>query len=494
MKPSLLDLPLELLVQIVRETIPADLEATALCCKNLFVASAPFRAEYATRRKRFRNFTFSRKVEEPGGVEKSSSGHYWDEITRETGIRIRTTRDLLEQIALDHSVAEYIQSVDLRNEEEEEDEEVMNSLEAEVPETLRNLVVTSPFIKAVGGNPDEWIGGIQYSAIEADVFLLTLLSQVRKVALHPRWAELDPSDKCVWPVLELIMHRANHSEEFPAAPLSMLSVLQPSCDIGYEERSPLTPFVPFLTINSVSEVSLSSCIFKDDGYTGKPFDPLVECYSTNLRKLVLEACVAGPEELSQLLSRIPNLEIFEFSHETKWHGCGHNWNSGAFLDTVQNICAKTLKELSVTIITHWGNKGATLVDMTRFQKLAVLELDVDMLCGPPYDPSMRDVEWDEFESAGTPAWPKLIDMLPASIERFNLYLNTFNDDCLKCISRLIEGLSDARFKRLPHLDKLCLFVRMDSAPTIPDVALDALDAAKRSGFSILKLGTSIPLL
>ncbi|OQE14826.1 hypothetical protein PENFLA_c035G08889 [Penicillium flavigenum] len=505
--PSLLGLPLELLVHIVQETIPVDFEATALSCKTLFAASTPFRAQYATRRKRFRNFTFSRKSEEkPQGAGESDSGEYWDEITQKTGIRVMTTRQLLENIALDHSVAQYIQSIDLTGSadaEEEEDEDVINSLEAEVPETLRSLVLTSPFIEAVSGDVDDWIKGIRSSMIHADVFLLTLLSQVRKVALHPRWDELDPlgtrhmwlgTNEPLWPVLKLITHRANRLEEFPDAPLSLLSAVQPSRDIGYEEKSPLTPFVPFLAINSVSEVSLRSCILKDDGYTGIAFDPMVECYSTNLRKLTLESSVAGPEELSQLLTRIPNLEIFEFSHETKWHGCGYNWNIGAFLDTVQIVCAKTLRELSVTVLDHWGNKGATLMNMTRFQKLAVLELDVDMLCGPAYDPSMRDLEWDEFESVGSPAWPRLTDMLPASIERFSLYLNTFGDDHLRCISHLIEGLSDARATRLAHLNELFLFVRMDSDSVIPDVALKELNAAKSSGFSILKLGTSTSIL
>jgi hypothetical protein len=46
--------------------------------------------------------------------------------------------------------------------------------------------------------------------------------------------------------------------------LSKLSTVQPSRDSGYEESSPLTPFLPFLAINSVSEVSLRSYIFKDD--------------------------------------------------------------------------------------------------------------------------------------------------------------------------------------------------------------------------------------
>jgi hypothetical protein len=500
---SLLGLPLELLCQIVEETIPADFEAIALSCKTLFAVSTPFRAQYATRRKRFRNFKFSRKLNQNlEGAKNSQSAEYWDGITQETGIRIMTTRELLEHIALDHSVAQYIQSIDLRGpEDEEEEEEVSTSLEAEVPETLKNLVLSSPFIEAFGGNPVDWIRQIRSSAIYADVFLLTLLPQLRKVSLHPRWDELDPLDthntlthERLWPVLKQITHQANHAEEFPNAPLSMLSVVQPSRDIGYEERSPLTPFVPFLAINSVSEVSLTSCIFYDDGYTGIKFDPLVESYSTNLRKLTLESCIAGAEELSQLLSRIPNLEIFEFSHETKWHGCGHNWNIGAFLDTVQNVCAKTLKELSVTISYQYGNIGATLVDMTRFQKLVVLELDIDMLCSAAYDSSMRHLDWDELESVDSSAWPRLIDMLPATIERLNLCLNTFSDDHLECITHLIEGLPDSRATKLPHLDALSISVRMDSGPTIPDVALESLNAAKRSGFSVLKLGTSIPLL
>ncbi|KAJ5360186.1 hypothetical protein N7517_009377 [Penicillium concentricum] len=505
--PSLLDLPLELLGLIVKETIPVDFEATALSCKDLFAASTPFRAQYATRKKQFRDFEFSYKVEKiQAGAGESDPADSWDEITQETGIPITTTRGLLEQIALDHSLAQYIRSVDLRGHEdqdeyEDEEEEVPDPLEAEVPETLKNLVLMSPFIEAFKGDPDDWIRGIQRSTVYADVFLLTLLSQVRKLALHPRWDELHAFDNSnlanerLWPVLEMIMHRANHSDEFPDAPLSILSIVEPSRDNGYEERSPLTPFVPFMAINSVSEVSLKSCVFIDDGYTGIPFDPLVGCYSTNLRKLSLDMSVAGPEELSQLLSRIPNLETFEFSHETKWHGCGHNWNIGAFLDIVQNICAENLKTLSVTIFTCWGNKGATLVDMTRFRKLAVLELDIDTLCNPPYDPSTGYIEWDEFEAVpGSPAWPKLTEMLPASIETLNLYLNTFSDDHLKCITHLTDGLLDDRATKLPLLDKLSLFVRMDSDPTIPDVALEALNAAKMSGFSILELGKSVPLI
>ncbi|KAJ5679973.1 hypothetical protein N7462_008217 [Penicillium macrosclerotiorum] len=504
---SLLDLPLELLGQIVQETIPVDFEATALCCKTLFAASAPFQARYNQRRKRFRDFTFSERThEKPEDAEESESEEYWDEITRTTGIQITTTRGLLEQIALDPTLPQYIQSIDLRGAEESEGsdgEEALSSLEGEVPESLRDLVSTSPFIEAYGRTPEYWIEQIRLSTYEADVFLLTLLAHVREISLPHRWDDLQPdshprdsdrSNKHLWSVLNEITHRANHPEEFPGASLSMLSVLQPSRESGYEEGSPLTPYEPFLAINSVSEVNLTSCIFNDDGYTGISFDPKVESYSKSLRKLNLTSCVSGAAELEKLLSRIPNLEILHYSHETKWHGCGYFWNIGGFLDTVQKTCSKTLKKLSVTAMTKWGNIGPTLEDLTHFKKLATLELDVIMLCGPSYDPSMRLEEGDEIDASGPPAWPKLGNMLPASIKRFNLYLDLFADDRLECISHLIEGLPDARAERLPHLKKLFLYVSVDSDSKIPDAAREVLNAAKETGFSILQFGTRKPLL
>jgi hypothetical protein len=494
--PSLLELPLELLNQILKETIPVGFEAAALSCQTLYAASAPFRAQYATTRKRFRHFRFSKKDD-----DLSDSEDCWDKITQETGIQITTTRELLEYIALDHSVIPYIQSIDLRDHVDlEDDEDLSASLEAEVSEPLQKLVLASPFIEAFKGDPDDWVRLIRRSGIYADVFLLTLLSHVRTLNMHPRWEEVDPlygGDNLVykrlWPVLDMITYRANNVEEFLDAPLSKLSALGPSREYGYDERSPLTPFVPFLAINSVTEVSLRSCLFIQDGYTGIEFDPMVERYSTNLRKLILDSCVGGAKELSQLLSRIPNLEIFEYCHETKWHGCGYFWNVGVLLATVQDICAKTLKELSVTTFEMDGDSGSTLMDMTNFLKLAVLELEIDVLCNPPYDPSMKDSQCDDGV-AGNPAWPKLCEMLPTTIERLNLCLSTFRESHLECITHLIEDFSDARPAKLPHLKNLSISVRMDFVPTIPDHALEILNAAKRSGFSILKLGTSISLL
>lgn len=492
--PSLLDLPLELLSQVVRETIPTDFEAAALSCQTLFAASNPFRTQYNTRKQRFRKFTLSRRLDErPDGAEESPSGEYWDELTNKTGIQISNTRQLLEQIALDPSIANYIQSLDLNGPgNDEEDEEMFELGETPLPENVVHLVHTSPFIEAVDGDKEHWVGGIKLVDIEADVFLLTLLPNVRELRLHTRWGNLDPFNRRqkpqterLWPVLKLITHRANHPTEFPDAPLSKLRTIRPCGNHDYEDRIPLTPFVPFMAMNSVTEVLLSDCIFNDDGYTGIEFDPVMERYSTNLRKLSLESSIAGAEELSQLLSRIPNLEIFEFSHAIKWHGCGYSWNWGAFLDVVQETCAKTLKELAVTMDVHYGNPGATLMDMTRFERLTVLDLDVKMLCGRPYDPSMRDLEYEQFEGPDHAASPRLADLLPASLEQLNLYLMTFDAAEVLCVGKMLGGLAEARDTRLKKLDQLKIFV-----PNVPDNAVHALQAAKDSGFSILYIGTT----
>ncbi|KAJ5115982.1 hypothetical protein N7456_000330 [Penicillium angulare] len=503
---SLLDLPPEILSLIIQHTIPIGFEAIALSCKTTYAASAHFQSQYHLRRKRFRNFKFSHEIgKSPGIIPEPDSAECWDEVTQETGICITTARGLLEHIAQDLSVAEYIHLIELNLDEYEEDENVQNSLRPEIPETLKELVRKSPIISAVGGNPEDWMEGIRYSIIDADIFLLTLLSQVRGLALRQMWNDLDPdynrdiSEKPhLWPVVNKISEWANNPTEFPHAPLSKLSIIHSYAPSGYEEKVSLTPYTPFMAINSVSEVDLTSAVLLDDGYTGYAFNPRWDSYSPNLRKLVLNASVAGPEEIEQLLSRIPNLEIFEFSHETKWHGCGFNWNPAFFLDTVQDVCAGTLKELSVFVQdpSQWPEgPEVVLMDMTRFEKLAVLELDVDMLCGTKYDKSMQydGVEPEDDEEDVGPAWPKLVEMLPASIEEVKLRLNSFMDEDLECISHTVEGLEDSRATKLPHLKKLGLFVCAQDDP-LPEKALESLGAAKRCGFSIWKSFSSVPLL
>ncbi|KAJ5289154.1 hypothetical protein N7478_002184 [Penicillium angulare] len=508
---SLLDLPPELLLHIIHYTIPVGFEATALSCKTTFAASARFQSQYNLRRKRFRNFHFSRKLEKPpGSTTQSESGESWDEITQQTGICITTTRALLEHIAQDPSVPDYIQSIDLTGHGDHKDEDVHNLLRLEIPETLKDLVRASPIIHDVGCNPDDWMGGIQFSLIDADIFLLTLLSQVQSLALRPSWDDLNPTydsfyrsvipdhSNHSWSVLKRITHWANRPKQFPHAPLSKLSTIQPCFDSGYEEKCSMTVYAPFLAIESVSEVFLTSMIFFDDGYTGIAFEPIVNCYSTNLRKLVFKTSVAGCKELEKLLSRIPNLEIFEFSHETKWHGCGFDWNPAAFLDTVQDVCANNLKELSVVVDdpSQWPEgPEVVLTDMTRFEKLAVLEMDVDMLCGTQYDKSMQYTDYlDEFDYTGEAVFPKLVEILPASIEEVKLRLNAFEDEDLECISHLVEDLAGSRDIKLPNLKKLSLFVCVEGVLTLPKKARNRLGAAKRCGFLILKPGSLVPLL
>ncbi|KAH8703178.1 hypothetical protein BGW36DRAFT_457508 [Talaromyces proteolyticus] len=508
--PLLLDLPIELLDRIVEETIPEDFEAVALSCKLLYSVSTHFLKKYNPRRKRFRNFAFSRKV------NRSKAG--WDHVSNDTGFVVPDSRELLERIAAEPELVRYIRAIDLKWPEEEEEEGYSDGSNGEenerndespaepderVPlsDTLKQLVYTYPLLQEFDQDLEDWIHAIELAThpadedeaeVYAECLLLTMLSNLQKISLPRIWGhKMDPEDsrdspgvKALEPILKYLVHRANNPEQFPDSPLSKLKIVNLTTGIGYEEKYALTAFTSFLAINSVSEVCLSNCIFKDDGYTGSTFQPLFNSYSHNLRKLELMASVAGPSELSELLLRIPNLQIFHFAHETKWHGCGHDWNVGAFFATVQEHCAETLQELSVCIIEQYGGQGTTLYDMTRFQKLSLLDMEIRMLCGPAYNPSLRHDEEEDLPKRSS--WPRLVEMLPASIKKLNLYLNDFKDEKPDCLSHIFQGFKENREANLPHLQEVTLFSPIVKQPKPPANVRRALQAVGDSGVSIVE--------
>jgi hypothetical protein len=60
-------------------------------------------------------------------------------------------------------------------------------------------------------------------------------------------------------------------------------------------------------------------------------------------------------EVRKFLSRIPRLRSFAFNFECKWHGCGSDWDAGAFMAAVEDEVGDTLEKLSLTIV--WALDG-----------------------------------------------------------------------------------------------------------------------------------------
>ncbi|KAJ0382930.1 hypothetical protein COL922a_011526 [Colletotrichum nupharicola] len=459
---ALLGLPLELLQRIIKETIPESIENVAVTCTSLHNASKIYLDEHNRLRKRYKHFSYSKyTLLSQRGPRHTWKGH-WDPVTQETGIEIQVATELIQEIVRNPVIPRYIETADLKGnvgmtdapDDLVDEHPALHPIfprikDEDIIDRVRNLLNDSPYLAEAGVDSEAWLSGmLDDTSGHAEVLLLTLLTNVRELALpqswdhipgrnsgHLRYGEETPrSDrKIIWPVLDALARRAN-DPTISEAGLSKLEVYRPFTGTGYECRNEMTVNTPFLAIKSVREAYIGGCIALDDGYTGMPFDPEYPEYSTRLERLELVGCTFGPEEMRELLSRLPNLKCLHFAYETKWHGCGHNLDAGAMMNAIMECTGETLEELSMWMMVHYGTAGRTLVDMKAFKRLKSLHIDGLTLMGPEFDKAN-----EEYEIADAPdvcpldemAAPRALDLLPPSLEKYWLPDGTVDPEKVK---------------------------------------------------------------
>ncbi|KAF4900254.1 hypothetical protein CGCF415_v010165 [Colletotrichum fructicola] len=497
---TLLGLPLELLQRIIKETIPESIENVAVTCTSLHNASKIYLDEHNRLRKRYKHFSYSKYtlLSQRGRPRHTWKGH-WDPVTQETGIEVQSATELIQEIVRNPVIPRYIETADLKGNVGMTDapDDLVDENPALHPifpriknedliDKVRNLLNDSHYLAEAGVDSEAWLSGmLDDTSGHAEVLLLTLLTNVRELALpqswdhlpgrnsgHLRYGEETPrSDrKIIWPVLDALVRRAN-DPTIAEAGLSKLEVYRPFAGTGYECRNEMTVNTPFLAIKSVREAYIGGCIALDDGYTGMPFDPEYPEYSPRLERLELVGCTFGPEEMRELLSRLPNLKWLHFAYETKWHGCGHNLDAGAMMNAIMECTGETLEELSMWMMVHYGTAGRTLVDMKGFKRLKSLHIDGLTLMGPEFDKVN-----EEYEVADAPdvcpldemAAPRALDLLPPSLEKFHFqtepvgdHSRDSSDQLKKCLAALFDGFEEGRGERLPNLQEIVVEVVQD---------------------------------
>ncbi|KAI8317095.1 hypothetical protein K4K59_011003 [Colletotrichum sp. SAR11_240] len=460
---ALLGLPLELLQRIIKETIPESIENVAVTCSTLHNASKIYLDEHNRLRKRYKHFSYSKYTVLPqrGRPRHTWKGH-WDPVTQETGIEIQGATELIQEIVRNPVIPRYIETADLKGNVGMTDapDDLVDEHPALHPifprikdedliDKVRNLLNDSHYLAEAGVDSEAWLSGmLDDTSGHAEVLLLTLLTNVRELALpqswdhipgrnsgHLRYGEETPrSDrKIIWPVLDALVRRAN-DPTISEAGLSKLEVYRPFTGTGYECRNEMTVNTPFLAIKSVREAYIGGCIALDDGYTGMPFDPEYPEYSPLLERLDLVGCTFGPEEMRELLSRLPNLKCLHFAYETKWHGCGHNLDAGAMINAIMECAGETLEELSMWMMVHYGTAGRTLVDMKGFKRLKSLHIDGLTLMGPEFDKANEEYEIADASDVcplDEMAAPRALDLLPPSLEKYWLPDGTVDPEKVK---------------------------------------------------------------
>ncbi|KAF1961038.1 hypothetical protein CC80DRAFT_489248 [Byssothecium circinans] len=455
---SLLDLPVEILDTILDLSLPSGLEGLVLSCRAIYErAGSQIRRHNELKRK-------------------------WRHTTNHQSRRVDNTIQILYEISREPLAAKYIEELDLwddrwradgQAELEDDDNTEITEVEA-TPETFRRSQEAMRSIKTLVTNSLQ-----QY---DTDVDLADFWEHMMKEELHPENEDFLESSCTVIGLLSLLPNvrtlrlpgwwegvqeeAGNALNQLVAAanrngshdkPLGKLTTILPSMHGGYEEKTSLQDLLPLLTLQSLTEVYLVSTVAVDDGYTGMPFSwPSGAGVASSLKRLELVSCCIDAEGLSGLIAYTPNLTIFKYSHETKHHGCQHDWNPGTFTETLGRHCGSTLIEVALTIDDLHGTIINGASSFLSFPRLEKVEVDVQIFCGPPVESGQRRGP-DAFVPEGERPWsqhdiPCIGSMLPDSVREVQINVDHPEPD-EEALRALLKNLKTQRAERLHRLER-----------------------------------------
>ncbi|KAF9732403.1 hypothetical protein PMIN06_007448 [Paraphaeosphaeria minitans] len=446
---SFLSLPLETIDVILDLSLPSGIQGISLACKAIH--------------ERARS-----QIERHNALKRQ-----WGSANNYRTGRLDDTLGILNAIALNPLVAEYIENLDLWDERPlavEEAELLDFRGDIHTMQRVKDFVTSLPFLTEADIDTEAWWNRMmQEEGTRTDedntevscttITLLGVLPNLKSIRLDPGWKNFNPgAEQYSLPLAGLtsIVERSSHTGASRQRPLSQVDTIMPFMYTGYEERAPLQSIQPFLELGTVSEVYLVSAVAADDGYTGYPFEWSAPTLAPQLTRLEFASCCIDAEGISELLRHTPALKTFKYSHETKWHGCEHDWNAGTFVEAIARHCGNTITNLAITIDEIYGEIINGVSSLHSFPNLEFLEVDVSIFRGPPVESGQTqgtyamvpesEEPWDEDDI------PCIGSMMPGNV--VEVHINTdFPLPDEKALNGLLKNLRSQRQERLFKLER-----------------------------------------
>lgn len=447
---GLLQLPGELIDEIITFTIPHGFESFALSCKTIY-RRATAQLDRHNRLRRLWRYAYTPSNER-------GKPFY-----------------LLYELSRDPLLAQYIDVLNLRDPLAEGSQSDVSHLsdefrmDDEAMDRIKTVATQSEWMEQAGVDVERWWetmmrdDDMMDEGEEGDglpfvvVSLLSQLPNIKSLQLPDTWVKVRPSDdaneleKVLVYVLDAMVEYSNRTRG-TSTPLKQLATLLPFVPAGYEARAGLQCVEPFLSLEGMRELFGVSLVAVDDQYTGIPFKWRSRLDS-NLRRIELAYCCMDPEGLAGLVQHTPLLQVFRYSHETKWHGCQYEWNPGAFVGVLARYCGATITDLSLTIDELPGDVINGASSFLSFVKLASLEVDVRVFCGPPIESGQRKGT-QALVPEGELPWtvhdiPCIGSMVPSSIVHMTINTDYPRTD-EQALRSLLKNVRQQKAERLPR--------------------------------------------
>uniref|UniRef100_A0A8H7NGY1 Uncharacterized protein n=1 Tax=Bionectria ochroleuca TaxID=29856 RepID=A0A8H7NGY1_BIOOC len=457
---TLSTLPLEITHQIVGDAAPGGFESIALTCKSLFRDCHPLINDYNRKKRRFWSFRYSHHsadvdCDAPGDKSTCNLLPHWDDATATTGFKVTDVFGLLAHVLRDPSIGRFIHSLDLKHARvllpfgilpnanhnadgirgpsphwAEEDE-------ANIRRFLSDPVYGEDFLE----DPSTYNLNT-VSVVEAEIWLLNFLPNVKDIALSKAWAYTVPPSRLRQ--LESIVQRANDPRK-PEASLSQLAVMKPFVGHGFISIAPLSQLTSFLSLNSLQEFYMGGVQAWGTNPTENYFT--ANTLGTSLTRIELNGSCIGIPELSELLVKTPNLRSLCLNLESKPNSAGRSYDVGHMISIIGSRIGDVIEELAiVNYPIQWHTTSPA--SMSALQRLRSFEIDLRALWGGP---TFQGGRFFRYDSGWVPL--PLVDILPPSLEVAKIYSKNLAGEgrVVTNISNLLRGFRDEHHSKLPRL-------------------------------------------
>ncbi|KAJ1326313.1 hypothetical protein MN608_07760 [Microdochium nivale] len=476
-KLSFLDLPNELLSEVVRHAMPESFGALLLTCRILHECAKPLVPLYQSRTQAHGTLEVDARTDRRGILL------CLDRIAQEPDIlRYVTTADL----SFTGSITKACRPSRALRElaPYKEFERVQASTKALYD--IQLFIERSPCLVTAGIDTNSWARlmldpifdvpqdqcDCNFDSIENQVFMLSALKNVRTLRIDVSRSLTTKAEPGGAQAMVLDTIKNLQAQNPFDAPLRQLRTLLSFPDVDYDTWKQFVAMGFFLTTPSLAELYASSAVALEERPESIFTWPASMPLHHNLRRIELVASCFDDVGLAPLLAGTPFLETFRFGYAIKHHGQGYDYNPAELVEALRKYVGSTLKHLAMTLEPHFfGSIVNGVVDMHGLARLETLEIDYRMFYGPALASGERNGSWEpslpteEGGAIWTPsAIPPLIKILPSCLQQLELF-----------IGESPSVGADDRFDQDASLHALFAIPKFESSPVINAPQTTTLD-------------------
>jgi hypothetical protein len=475
-----IQLPSEILDEIITHTLPEGFESISLTCKKAHTRCTAFIERYHALRSRFQNFGYQ-LWPHASNITSQSDMKTIEYYLRPHGygLNLMSASDMIMLIAAEPVVARYIRAATFKT-----DSLLLNrQLPKSVPSiqeggAVVDLFANSTYLKQANLDWKEY-----YTTFESDVrerrysqhgaaFLLTLLPNIKKIVIPWSWKPNDATEK----LLEALVEDAKRS----TTSLSLLSRFEGGVSGNQEERFDLRWASPFLALPQLRDFRGLSCLAMEDLPMSIPCnDP--HYFAERLQTAHLMSCCIDEVGISDFLRHTPSLKTLRYLHGTKNDSPTGNWDICKFVNAVVREAGSHLAQLSVIIGRLNGSLVPGVASIRGFHVLRTLEIPLELV--------MCNITSATESQTANPS-EVFVDLLPDSVAQLAL-ISKGTDNHEQAVSALFRHFQFTHDFRKSRLQELRISCPKGADESYKDQCNRVLEEAGNKGMDVqLKLWPS----